>query len=251
MIRATRILKNNRGNLIMSVAVVAAICMLAAVAIEFSAAVLTQNDLQKYLDAAVYKALQANANSADVMGPGTTPQDAIKYVAFKTLVANVVAEGKYPLGWVKGLPPDSTTGIAKLTKDSMILKLTFEPGKPIFITAHAKIRKEAVTGGFIPGFKTIDIYASSSAQRRPAYVSLVLDVSGSMLGPKLQALKEASKSFASFFTVGYDQLAVVKVTDKAEVVRPMKPISADVATYIDSITSAAGATNLGDGVHLA
>ncbi|MFN2114843.1 MAG: VWA domain-containing protein, partial [Anaerolineae bacterium] len=82
---------------------------------------------------------------------------------------------------------------------------------------------------------------------RNADVALVLDASGSMSdttsanGPsKLEAAKDAARTFLEQLVDGRDQSALVQFNNEATVLAPLSATSADTAAALDSITQATG-----------
>ncbi len=79
-------------------------------------------------------------------------------------------------------------------------------------------------------------------------VAIIIDKSGSMLGDKLQAAKNAAKVFVDGLdTVGGDRAAVIAFSDDAQIVQSLTGDKDKLKAAIDSL-AADGATNLGGGV---
>jgi Ca-activated chloride channel family protein len=83
-------------------------------------------------------------------------------------------------------------------------------------------------------------------QRAPINVALVLDRSGSMSGPPLEAAKDAAKRFAGFLATG-DRLTIVTFDDEVHTVFGPAPAGDPAAAEAIERIRAGGSTNLSGG----
>jgi Mg-chelatase subunit ChlD len=87
--------------------------------------------------------------------------------------------------------------------------------------------------------------SASALTRKPFTAMFVLDVSGSMAGPALAALKAAAHTFVSFMDTTTDSLGIVAFSTQPHLVMDCTPDAWRLRSSIDSLT-AVGATALWD-----
>lgn len=91
--------------------------------------------------------------------------------------------------------------------------------------------------------------AASAQTRKPFKAMLVLDLSGSMMGPGLAGLKLAAKALVSFMDPATDSLGIITFNTTAALRRPLTNDTATLAAVIDSFY-AAGATAAWDAAYI-
>jgi Ca-activated chloride channel family protein len=91
----------------------------------------------------------------------------------------------------------------------------------------------------------VGLAGETPVRRAPINVALVLDRSGSMDGPPLEAAMEAARRFVGFLSP-QDRLAVVTFDDEVHTVFGPAPADASALAAIDAI-AAGGSTNLSGG----
>ncbi len=110
---------------------------------------------------------------------------------------------------------------------SVTANLTVDPNTgTATLSANGTLTTNTLFMRLIPGagLATVTTAGTSTAQRNPAIISLVLDVSGSM-GPFLNDLRDAANDFVDFFEDGIDKMAIVKFDRTATVIAAMAPVN--------------------------
>ena len=123
------------------------------------------------------------------------------------------------------------------------------------LTSRLNIRGQTTIKTFfmnLVGITSATIDSTAKAQRDPAYISLVMDTSGSMTSD-LPALKNAAKNFLTMFQEGIDHIAIVSFGTNVTVDSPMAALGAsdhslnDLEAIVDGFT-AYGNTDLPEAI---
>ncbi|MDD5216979.1 MAG: VWA domain-containing protein [Candidatus Omnitrophica bacterium] len=120
------------------------------------------------------------------------------------------------------------------------------------LSLSASLRVPTLFMCLIPnaGLEFINVSASSTSRRFPAVISLVLDTSGSMAGTKIQALKNAAKTFVDSFQENIDQIAIIQFGSTAAVLQPMALVNKNALHAIIDDLSSEGWTNISNAIAL-
>ena len=92
----------------------------------------------------------------------------------------------------------------------------------------------------------VTLAGEAPVDRRPINVALVLDRSGSMSGPPLEAAKEAAARFSSFLTP-QDRLSIVVFDDHVRTIFGPAPAGDPAALHAVARVVPGGSTNLSGG----
>lgn len=105
------------------------------------------------------------------------------------------------------------------------------------------------------GLDSVTINGGSVSRRVPAVLSLILDASGSMscnggCPEKFQALKDAANSFVDSFEDNLDRMAIVRFSNRADLIHPMSLVNKTALHAAINSLSASGWTNISESVSM-
>jgi hypothetical protein len=89
----------------------------------------------------------------------------------------------------------------------------------------------------------------SQVEYQPVDVMLVMDVSGSMQGEKIQSAKVAAKIFVDQLNMSRDRVGLVSFSDEATLICNLTNNDSFIKSIIDTL-STGGATNMGSGISI-